>query len=143
MSYWSMEHASAGARGLGEASFLAAVALHLLLQEVGLRLRREEHRAWWAGTGRDLLNAAGFAALSGALWLYGFPVAASLLGGGTLTLFLFGLYVFFATQTSMAHPRRWALALGLLGALPVLVWPAEVLAGFGALAAALFPPAGP
>ena len=31
------------------ALYLAAVALLILLQEVGLRLRREERRAWWAG----------------------------------------------------------------------------------------------
>ena len=32
-------------------SYAAAAVAFLLAQELGLRLRREEHRAWWAGTG--------------------------------------------------------------------------------------------
>ncbi len=125
-------------RILVTAAYLAAVVLFLLLQEVGLRLRREEHRAWWAGTGRDLLNAAGCAAIGGSLWLFGFPAPAALLLGGTITLVLFGGYVFFATQTSVARPRAWAVGIGLLVAVPVLLWPSEVLSGAQAMIDALF-----
>ncbi len=135
---WRLEPRSPGGRALVTAAYLAAVVLFLFLQEVGLRLRREEHRAWWAGTGRDLLNAAGFAAIGGSLWLFGFPAPAALLLAGTLTLVLFGGYVFFATQTSASRPRVWAVGLGLLVAVPVLLWPNAVLSAAQALVDALF-----
>ncbi|WP_248346222.1 hypothetical protein [Anaeromyxobacter paludicola] len=126
------------ARGLAWAAYLGAVALFVLLQEVGLRLRRDEQRAWWAGTGRDVLNAAGFAALAGALRLYGFPWPAAVLAGGSLTLLLFGAYVFMATQTDSRRPRAWALAAGLCAALPVLCFPGALVAALGELVGALF-----
>ena len=80
--------------------FIGAVFAFVGLQEIGLRLRRAERRAWWAGTGRDLLNAAGFAAISSTVWLSGFPPPAALLLGGTLAFIIFGGYVFVATQTN-------------------------------------------
>ncbi len=138
MSLWNLEETSGAARAWAGIAYLGAVALHLLLQEVGLRLRREEHRAWWAGSGRDLLNVAGFAAVGGALRLFGFPAPAALLVGGTLTLLLFGVYVFMVTQTRLPHPRSLALAIGLAAAVPVLVWPGEVLGIFGEVAERLF-----
>jgi hypothetical protein len=124
---WILETRSPVDRALIAAAYLTAVVLFLILQEIGLRLRREEHRAWWAGTGRDLLNACGCAAVAGSLWLFGFPAPAALLVGGTLTLVLFGGYVFFATQTEVVRPRLWAAGIGLVVAIPVLLWPAEVL----------------
>ncbi len=139
MPFWSLEPRTAAARAWIAFAYLGAVALFLFLQEIGLRLRREEHRAWWAGTGRDLLNAAGFAFLAGALRLYGFPAPAAMLVGGTLTLVLFGVYTFMATQTSAHHPRRWAVLLGLAVSLPALLWPGTVLEWFGNVAGALFP----
>ncbi len=139
MSLWTLEPTSTVSRGAAAAAYLAAIALFELLQEVALRLRREEHRAWWAGSGRDLVNLAGFAALGGALRLFGFPAPAALFVGGTLTLYLFGTYVFMTTQTSARRPRAWAFALGLAGALPVLLWPAEVVSLSGDLVASLFP----
>ena len=117
----------------------AAVVAFLLVQEVGLRLRREEHRAWWAGSGRDLLNVAGLLAIGGALRLYGLSWAAALLVGGSLTLLLFGASVLFATQLETAHPRAWSFAAGAALALPVLLFPGRVLAVFAAVARALFP----
>jgi hypothetical protein len=125
-------HAAAGA------VYLAAVLAFLLLQGVGLRLRREEHRAWWAGSGRDLLNAAGLLAIAGSLRLLGFSGPAALLVGGTLTLVLFGASVFVATQLRPTHARAWAVGAGLLLALPVLVAPDAVVSAFAALAHALF-----
>ena len=139
MSPWSLEPVRAISRGAAVAAYLSAIAPFEMLQEVGLRLRREEHRAWWAGSGRDLLNLAGFAALGGTLRLFGFPAPAALLVGATLTLYLFGTYVLMTTQTNVRRPRAWAFALGLAGALPVLLWPAEVVSLSGFLVGSLFP----
>jgi hypothetical protein len=136
---WRLEETTPAARAWAGIAYLGAVALHLLLQEIGLRLRRDEHRAWWAGSGRDLLNLAGFAVLGGALRLFGFPAPAAVLVGATLTLLLFGVYVFTVTQTRSPRPRTWALAIGLAAAIPVLAWPGEVLRFFGGMAARLFP----
>lgn len=135
---WTLDPAPALPRPAAGALFLAAVVGFLLLQEVGLRLRRAEARAWWAGSGRDLLNVAGLLAISGALRLLGLPGPPALLVGGTLTLLLFGVSVFVATQTRAAHPRLWALAAGLALALPVLAFTGAVAEAFGAAARALF-----
>ncbi|HET8538890.1 MAG TPA: hypothetical protein VFL83_03355 [Anaeromyxobacter sp.] len=133
---WTIE--PAGDRLLARAAYVAAVVAFLLVQELGLKLRREEHRAWWAGSGRDLLNAAGLVAVAGALRLYGFSWPAALLVGGSLTLAMFGASVLVATQLETSHPRAWSFAVGALFALPVLLWPAKVLAVFAAAATALF-----
>jgi hypothetical protein len=136
---WALEAKASVERGLAGAAYFGAVIAFLFAQEAGLRLRREERRAWWAGTGRDLINTAGLLAIAGALRLVGYPAAAALLVGGTLTLLLFGASVFVATQTATRHPRAWAFAAGLLLAVPVLLFPAPVLDAFGRVAAALFP----
>lgn len=136
---WVLEQRDPGNRALVTAAYLAAVVLFLLLQEVGLRLRREEHRAWWAGTGRDLLNAAGFGGIALSLGAAGFPGAAALLAGATETLLVFGIYTYASTRTDLAHPRAWAIAAGVLVCLPAIAWPEKVLAGLGAVAAGLFP----
>ncbi len=138
MSTWSLEPRALGARAAIAMAYVAAVALLLLLQEVGVRLRREEHRAWWAGTGRDLLNGAGFAAVAGVLRLYGFSWPAALLVGGTLTLALFGVYVFMVTPTDLRRARRWAVLVGVGVALPVIAWPGWILAMFASAASVLF-----
>jgi hypothetical protein len=136
---WTLEPRDGAARLLAGAVYAAAVVAFLLVQGVGLRLRREEHRRWWAGSGRDLLNAAGLFAIAGALRLYGLSWAAALLVGGTLTLLMFGASVLFATQLGTRHPRTWSFAAGAALALPVLLFPREVLAAFAAIAGALFP----
>lgn len=135
---WTLEPRQALARALAGALYLAAVLGFLSMQELGLRLRREEHRAWWAGTGRDLLNAAGLVAIATALRALGLTWPAALLVGGTLTLVLFGASVFVATQIDVAHPRAWAIGAGLALAVPVLLHAERVVAAFGAVAAALF-----
>jgi hypothetical protein len=127
---------------LADALYVAAVAAFLLLQRLGLRLRRAEHRAWWAGSGRDLLNVAGLLAIGGALRLLGLSWPAALLVGGTQTLLLFGATVFIATQTETTHPQRWALLVGAVLAVPLVFFRAEVVAAFGSAAVALFPRAG-
>jgi hypothetical protein len=139
---WTVAQRSGSAALAASALYLAAVAAFLLLQEVGLRLRRAEHRAWWAGSGRDLLNVAGLVAVGGALRLLGLSWAAALLAGGTQILLLFGLSVFLSTQTSTRHPRAWALAVGLLISLPLLLWRDAVVTALGWGAGALFGAAG-
>lgn len=140
---WGIEPREGGARLAAGALYLGAVVAFFLLQELGLRLRHEERRAWWAGSGRDLLNAAGLAGLAGALRVLGVSWPAALLVGGTLTLLLFGTYTLFATQSRVPHPRAWALATGLLLAVPVLAFTEQVVGLFGAAASALFPAVAP
>jgi hypothetical protein len=121
--------------------YAGAVLAFLFLQEAGLRLQRAEVRAWWAGSGRDLINTAGLVGISGALRLVGFPWAGALFVGGTLTLLMFGASVFVATQIAVSHPRAWSFAAGLALALPPLLAPRPVLAAFSRVATALFGPA--
>jgi len=135
---WTLEAKDEAGRLLAAMLYLAAVVAFLFVQEIGLRLRREEHRAWWAGSGRDLLNVAGLLAISGALRLVGLSIGAALLVGGTLTLLMFGASVFVATQTSTRHPRAWAFGAGLALAVPVLLFPEEVVGAFERVAGALF-----
>src|SRR5512147_1906447 len=96
---WSLEPTSTVPRAAAGAAHLAAMVLFVWFQEIGQRLRREEHRAWWAGTGRDLLNAAGLAAIAFSLHAAGFPGAAALLAGGTETLVIFGIYTWASRRT--------------------------------------------
>jgi hypothetical protein len=140
---WTLEPRVGALRVAALLAYAAAVVAFLLAQEVGLRLQREEHRAWWAGNGRDLLNVAGLFGIGGALALLGLSWPAALLVGGTLTLLLFGASVFVATQTSTRHPRGWAFALGVALALPILLFPAEVVSAFASVAGALFPSVAP
>ncbi len=135
---WTVEPRDGAARLLAAAAYLAAVGAFLWLQELGLRLRREEHRAWWAGSGRDLLNLAGLAAIAWALRLVGYSWPAALLVGGTLTLLLFGASVLVATALEVARPRAWSIGAGLALALPALIFPGELMAAFAAVAGALF-----
>jgi len=136
---WTVAPPEGPRRLLAVALYLAAVAAFLSLQQLGLRLRRAEHQAWWAGTGRDVLNVVGLLALAGALRLLGLSWPAALLVGGTETLLLFGTTVFLATQTETRHPRAWALTAGVALSIPVLFWRTEVVAAFGVAATALFP----
>lgn len=137
---WSIEPREGALRAIAIAAYLAAVVAFLLVQEVGLRLRDEEQRAWWAGTGRDVLNTAGLVAIAGALRLLGLSWPAALLVGGTLTLAMFGASVLFATQLTTRRGRAWALGAGLVLALPVVLFAREVVGAFAAVAERLFPP---
>jgi hypothetical protein len=135
---WSIEPWAGVPPWVATAAYLAAVVAFLFAQEAGLKLQREERRAWWAGSGRDLINSAGFFAIAGALRLRGLPWPAALLVGGSLTLLMFGASVFVATQTPTRHARAWSFAAGLALALPVLLAPGAVLGAFGRLAERLF-----
>jgi len=139
---WTHEPTTGAWRGTAAVAHLAAMALLVWFQELGGRLRREEHRAWWPGTGRDLLNSAGLAAIAGSLWLAGYPGPAALLAGTAETLLLFGIYTFASTRTALAHPRAWTIGAGLLVCAPAILWPAAVVRWLGGIAAALFPAAG-
>lgn len=139
---WALEARGETARAAAAAAYLVAVALLVALQELGVRLRREEARAWWAGNGRDLLNALGFAAVAASLRAYGFPLPAALATGGTLTLALFGTSVFMDRQDRIVRRRAWALVAALALAAPVLLFPRPLLALLGKVARRLFPLAG-
>jgi hypothetical protein len=126
-------------RGTAAAVALCAAALLVLLQEAGERLRREEHRAWWASNGRDLLNVVGFAALTGALHLAGYPGPAALLAGGIAILAAYGAWVLVADVARLRHPRIAAIAAGWALVWLLLARPHSVLGFLGRLAGALFP----
>ncbi len=130
-------------RGLAVAAALGAAALLVLLQELGQRLRRDEHRAWWASNGRDVLNAAGFAGVAVSLGFYGFPGPAALLAGGIFTVLTYGSYVLAADLTRARHPRAIAIAVGWAVVCLLLVFPEPVLGFLGNLAGALFPGVSP
>jgi hypothetical protein len=136
---WALEPRSGTERLIAALTLLAAVASAVRLEELGDRLRREEHRAWWASNGRDVINGLALLAIAGALVLMGFPGPAALVAGGVLTLALTGVCVVEGRLPEGAHPRVVALALGLLLVLPLLLFPAAVAGGLGALAARLFP----
>ncbi len=136
---WTLAARNGTERLLAGIAYLVAVVAFLLAQEIGLRLRREERRAWWAGSGRDLLNVVGLFAIAGALRLVGLSSGAALLVGGTLTLLMFGASVLFATQIETRHPRAWSFAAGLALAIPVLLFPAKVVGALARVAGALFP----
>jgi hypothetical protein len=135
---WTLEPRTELARAFGAGLFLAAVALFVMFQEIGLALRREEQRAWWAGSGRDLLNAVGIAAVAGSLRVFGYPLAAAIFCGGTLTLLLFGTSLWFETR-GWRSGRVWALCAGWLAAIPLLVAADPLVSGLAAMAERLFP----
>lgn len=125
-------------RGIGAAAAVASAVFLVVLQEMGQRLRREEHRAWWASNGRDVLNLAGFAAMALSLRLYGFAGPAALVVGGLFTLLTYGAYVLAADLARVRHPRALAVATGWAVVGLVLLFPEPVLAFLGQVAAALF-----
>lgn len=137
---WALEPRSGTERLAAAVALLAAVASSVRLEELGDRLRREEHRAWWASNGRDAVNALALLAIWGALVLLGYPGPAALVLGGVLVMTLTGVGVVESRLPARLRPRLLALAAGLLLALPLILLPEAVAAGLGALAAALFPP---
>lgn len=135
---WTLQPRGDADRVLARLALLAAVAGAVRLEELGELLRRKEHRAWWAGHGRDVINAAAVLALASALTLLGFPAPAAFVAGGLLTLALTGVSALEARLPERVHPRALAIVFGLLLALPLLLWPGAVVDGLSALATALF-----
>jgi hypothetical protein len=137
---WALEPRTETERVAAMLALVAAVASAVRLEEVGDRLRREEHRAWWASNGRDVINVVALLVMGGALMLLGFPGPAALVTGGILTMALTGVTVVEGKLPERYRPQLVALALGLLLAMPLLVWPEKVSGGLGWVAEALFPP---
>ena len=135
---WTLQPRGDTEQALARLALVAAVVGAVRLEELGELLRREEHRAWWAGHGRDVINAAAVLALSAGLVLLGFPAPAAFVAGGLLALALTGVSALEARLPARLHPRALALGLGLLLALPPLLWPAGVVEGLDGLATALF-----
>jgi hypothetical protein len=137
---WTFQPRGDAEQALARLALLVAVAGAVRLEELGEHLRREEHRAWWAGHGRDVINGAAVLALSAGLVLLGFPAPAAFVAGALLTLVITGISALEARLPAHLHPRALAIALALGLALPLLLWPAEVVAGLDGLATALFDP---
>ena len=135
---WALQPRDDTERTLARLALLAAVAGAVRLEELGEYLRREEHRAWWAGHGRDVINGAAVLVLSAGLVLLGFPAPAAFLGGGLMTLTLTGVSALEARLPERLHPRAMAIAMGMVIVLPLLLWPADVVKGLDGLATALF-----
>jgi hypothetical protein len=135
---WTMQPRGDTEQALARLALLAAVVGAVRLEELGELLRRDEHRAWWAGHGRDVINAVAVLALSAALVLLGFPAPAALVAGGLLTLALTGVSALEARLPARLHPRALAIGLGLALALPLLLWPASAVDGLDRLAGELF-----
>jgi hypothetical protein len=135
---WTLQPRGDAEQTLARLALLAAVAGTVRLEELGEHLRREEHRAWWAGHGRDVINAAAVVALSAGLVLLGFPAPAAFVTGGLLTLTLTGVSALEARLEERLHPRALALGMGFGLALPLLLWPAALVEGLGQVAAVLF-----
>jgi hypothetical protein len=135
---WALQPRDDTERTLARLALLAAVAGAVRLEELGEYLRREEHRAWWAGHGRDVINGAAVLVLSAGLVLLGFPAPAAFLGGGLMTLTLTGVSALEARLPERLHPRAMAIAMGMVIVLPLLLWPAEVVDQLDDLATALF-----
>ncbi len=136
---WTLEPRTGAERLSAVVALVAAVAGAVRLEELGDRLRREEHRAWWVSNGRDVINALALLALGGALVLMGFPGPAALVTGGLLTLALTGICVLEGKLPERAHPRLAALAMAFALAAPVALWPAEIAGALGRVAEVLFP----
>jgi hypothetical protein len=135
---WALEPRTEIEQLAATLALLAAVASSVRLEELGDRLRREEHRAWWASNGRDVINVVALAVIASALVLLGYPGPAALVVAGLLTMALTGVTVVEGKLPERAHPRLLALALGLGLALPLLVWPGSLIHELGHLAEALF-----
>jgi uncharacterized membrane protein YkgB len=136
---WRLEPRTETERLVAMLALVAAVASAVRLEELGDRLRREEHRAWWASNGRDVINGIALLVMGGALMLLGFPGPAALVTGGVLTMALTGVTVVEGRLPERWRPSLVALALGLLLAMPLLAWPDLVADSLGGLAEALFP----
>jgi hypothetical protein len=116
---------------VGRGAYLAALCATGFLERVQFGLRFLEARTWWASNGRDVLNAAAFAALTGSAWLIGFSPPIALVLGATV------LVLVNALQSALRRRRSatWmSMGLAVALGLPVLIAPADV---DGALRAAL------
>jgi hypothetical protein len=121
---------------LADLSYAVALGAFLLLQNLAIRLRHDEERRWWAGNGRDVVNALAVASLSAAVWLQGVAPHLALLLGATLTLSLSILRTLIHDRTR--HPDRVIVVIAALLGAPLLLAPQALAAGASRLLEALF-----
>ena len=127
---WTIDPSPGTPRALAVGAYLAAGLAFLLAQEIGLRLRDEEQRAWWAGNGRDLLNAAGLVAIT--------PAAGFVAPVGALVIGLAAGFVCFLASTQLKRQLGYDDSLdvfgihgvgGILGAILTGVFAVEAIGG--------------
>lgn len=108
---------------VGRIAFVAALCATGILEHAQFRLRFLEARTWWASNGRDLLNAAAFAALWGACGLIGFSGPLGLVISATVLVLINVLQSAVGLRRGAAVMSvAAALALGL----PVAIAPRAV-----------------
>ncbi|HZJ56410.1 MAG TPA: hypothetical protein VFD38_19865 [Myxococcaceae bacterium] len=117
-------------------TFLASVGVAGLLERVQYRLRADEGRAWWASSGRDILNAVALGAVSSGLWIYGFRGPLVVCVAGTLVLLLSMAQM---RLESRPNSTWWSVGVALALGLPVLLAPSAVARLFGRVVVALGP----
>jgi hypothetical protein len=115
-----------GTRLAGQLALVGSLALTVWLQQLELRLRREEAALWWASNGRDFINGFSLAAILLSLWLNGLPGPSALLGGSTLLLAIILFERVLLRQPGLEHPVLYALLFALALATPFLVDAASV-----------------
>ena len=115
-----------GSRLAGQLALVGSLALTVWLQQLELRLRREESALWWASNGRDFINGISLAAIILSLWLNGLPGPSALLGGSTLLLATILFERVLLRRPRFGHPVLFALFFALALAAPFLVDAAAV-----------------
>ncbi|HLL54274.1 MAG TPA: hypothetical protein VK447_12040 [Myxococcaceae bacterium] len=118
-------------RELGFALFILLLCVTAVLEQLQFKLRATEGRNWWAGNGRDVLNAAALGMIALGLKLLGFAGPISFCIAATLVVLL-------TWVESAVGDRKHATVLSLAAALglgaPILLFPHSVHAFFrGAL----------
>lgn len=120
---------------VGRLSFVVALCATGILEHAQFRLRFLEAKTWWASNGRDLLNAAAFAALWAACGLIGFSGPMGLVIAATVLVLINVLQ-------SAVGLRRGAVVISVMAALalglPVAIAPRAVDGLLRSLLATLF-----
>jgi hypothetical protein len=122
---------SSPGRELGFALFVLLLCVTALLERLQFKLRATEARTWWAGNGRDVLNALALGVMALGLKLLGFAGPISFCIAATLVVLLTWVETLVGERP---HSTALSVAAALgLGA-PILLFPASVHAFFrGAL----------
>lgn len=118
-----------GARLAGQLALVGSLALTVWLQQLELRLRREDAALWWASSGRDVINGMSLAAIVLSLWLNGFPGPSALIGGATLLLAIILFERVLLRSRALKRPLGLALLFAVAAAAPFLLDAQAVHAG--------------
>ncbi len=129
--------APAGARLAGQLALVGSLALAVWLQQLELRLRREDAALWWASSGRDIINGVSLAAIALALWLNGLPGPSALIGGAALLLAITLFERILLRSRDLKHPVGLALLFAVAIAAPFLLDAQAVHAGMTRVAQSL------